>query len=137
MLVVLAARLMDVIYFNYTKEVNQPFNANSFLKRFSVGCIATAISWSCYALWFHKSSSTVEITTTIAILSAFAGGSANLLSGSRVTSMCYSIILLMPYSIVLTLSDDYYHYVLGFLGITFSAIMVASSYKSATFTQTA
>ncbi|WP_096739963.1 putative bifunctional diguanylate cyclase/phosphodiesterase [Pseudoalteromonas atlantica] len=137
MLVVLAARLMDVIYFNYTKEVNQPFNANSFLKRFSVGCIATAISWSCYALWFHKSSSTVEITTTIAILSAFAGGSANLLSGSRFTSVCYSIILLMPYSIVLTLSDDYYHYVLGFLGITFSAIMVASSYKSATFTQTA
>lgn len=137
MLIVLAVRLMDVIYFNYRKGNERLFNATNFLKRFSLGCIATAILWCCYALWFHKGASTVEITTTIAILSAFAGGSANLLSGSRFTSVSYSIILLLPYSLVLALSNDYYHYVLGFLGITFSAIMLASSYKSAEFTQSA
>ncbi|MCQ8890148.1 EAL domain-containing protein [Pseudoalteromonas carrageenovora] len=137
MISILAARAIDVIWFLKDKKSNPLFYANNYLKRFSIGCILTSISWCGYALWFHSSSSTIEITTTIAILSAFAGGSANLLSGSRITAVLYSFILLAPYSFLLTLSDDNYNYVLGILGLTFTAIMIASSYKSATFTQSA
>ncbi|TMP12527.1 GGDEF-domain containing protein [Pseudoalteromonas sp. S3178] len=137
MISLLALRAIDVIWFVKDKKNNPLFYANNYLKRFSIGCILTSISWCGYALWFHSSSSTIEITTTIAILSAFAGGSANLLSGSRITAVLYSFILLAPYSFLLTLSDDNYNYVLGILGLTFTAIMIASSYKSATFTQSA
>lgn len=79
----------------------------------------------------------MEVTTTIAILSALAGGSANLLSGSRFTAVLYSFTLLAPYSFLLTLSNNHYQHVLGLLGLTFATIMIASSYKSATFTHSA
>lgn len=137
MVTLLVIRAVDVVWFIKIKNSNPLFNANNYLKRFSTGCTLTALSWCSYALWFHNGSSTIEITTTIAILSAFAGGSANLLSGSRITAIIYSIILLAPYSILLTLSDNNYHYVLGLLGLTFTVIMIASSYKSASFTQSA
>ncbi|MBQ4858043.1 bifunctional diguanylate cyclase/phosphodiesterase [Pseudoalteromonas sp. MMG007] len=137
MISLLAARAVDVICFVRDKNNNPLFYANNYLKRFSLGCILTSISWCGYALWFHERSSTIEITTTIAILSAFAGGSANLLSGSRITAVVYSFILLAPYSFLLMLSDANYNHVLGILGLTFTAIMMASSYKSASFTQSA
>jgi len=137
MISLLALRAIDVIWFVKDKKNNPLFYANKYLNRFSFGCILTSISWCGYALWFHESSSTIEITTTIAILSAFAGGSANLLSGSRITAVVYSFILLAPYSFLLTLSDANYNHVLGILGLTFTAIMMASSYKSASFTQSA
>lgn len=137
MLSVLLARFIDVLLFSHRKKITPSFNVGNCLKRFRTGCIFTAFSWCGYALWFHSSSSTVEITTTIAILSAFAGGSANLLSGDKLTAVSYSFILLVPYSVVLTFSDSYYHHILGFLGITFSIIMLASSNKSAKFTKSA
>ena len=137
MVVLLAARAIDVIWFYKTKKDSPLFNADTYSKRFSTGCILTALSWCGYALWFHSTSSAIETTTTIAILSAFAGGSANLLSGSRVTAVLYSIILLAPYSFLLTFSNENYNSVLGILGLAFTAIMVASSYKSATFTHSA
>ncbi|MEL0654062.1 EAL domain-containing protein [Pseudoalteromonas issachenkonii] len=137
MVILLAARAIDVIWFYKTKKDNPLFNADTYSKRFSTGCILTALSWCGYALWFHSTSSAIETTTTIAILSAFAGGSANLLSGSRVTAVLYSIILLAPYSFLLTFSNENYNSVLGILGLAFTSIMVASSYKSATFTHSA
>jgi len=137
MVVLLAARAIDVMWFYKTKKDSPLFYADTYSKRFSTGCILTALSWCGYALWFHSTSSAIETTTTIAILSAFAGGSANLLSGSRVTAVLYSIILLAPYSFLLTFSNENYNSVLGILGLAFTSIMVASSYKSATFTHSA
>jgi len=134
---VLTLRVIDVTLFFKTQESNQPYKIHSYIRRFTVGCILTAMSWCGYALWFHNTSSTVEVTTTIAILSALAGGSANLLSGSRFTAVLYSFTLLAPYSFLLTLSNDRFYHILGLLGLTFSTIMIASSYKSATFTHSA
>ncbi|MEL0640938.1 bifunctional diguanylate cyclase/phosphodiesterase [Pseudoalteromonas aliena] len=134
---VLTLRVIDVTLFFKTQKSNQPYKIHSYIRRFTVGCILTAMSWCGYALWFHSTSSTVEVTTTIAILSALAGGSANLLSGSRFTAVLYSFTLLAPYSFLLTFSNDRFYHILGLLGLTFSTIMIASSYKSATFTHSA
>ena len=84
---VLTLRTIDVGLFLKTKKSNKPYNTNYYLSRFSVGCVLTAMSWCGYALWFHSTSSIIEVTTTIAILSALAGGSANILSGSRFTAV--------------------------------------------------
>ncbi|WP_350604136.1 EAL domain-containing protein [Pseudoalteromonas sp. SMN1298-MNA-CIBAN-0114] len=137
MMCVLTLRIIDVGLFLKAQNSRQPYNTHFYLNRFAIGCISTAVSWCGYALWFHSTSSTVEVTTTIAILSALAGGSANLLSGSRFTAVLYSFTLLAPYSFLLTLSNDHYHHILGLLGLTFATIMIASSYKSATFTHSA
>ena len=137
MMCVLTLRIIDVGLFLKAQNSRQPYNTHSYLNRFAIGCISTAVSWCGYALWFHSTSSTVEVTTTIAILSALAGGSANLLSGSRFTAVLYSFTLLAPYSFLLALSNDHYQHVLGLLGLTFATIMIASSYKSATFTHSA
>ncbi|GAA66710.1 bifunctional diguanylate cyclase/phosphodiesterase [Pseudoalteromonas sp. BSi20429] len=137
MMCVLTLRIIDIGLFLKAQNSRQPYNTHSYLNRFAIGCISTAVSWCGYALWFHSTSSTVEVTTTIAILSALAGGSANLLSGSRFTAVLYSFTLLAPYSFLLALSNDHYQHVLGLLGLTFATIMIASSYKSATFTHSA
>jgi|TARA_R110000744_G_scaffold6733_1_gene23339 diguanylate cyclase (GGDEF)-like protein len=137
MMCVLTLRIIDLGLFFKDQNSSQPYNTHCYLNRFAIGCISTAVSWCGYALWFHSTSSTVEVTTTIAILSALAGGSANLLSGSRFTAVLYSFTLLAPYSFLLTLSNNHYQHVLGLLGLTFATIMIASSYKSATFTHSA
>jgi len=137
MMCVLTLRIIDLGLFFKDQNSSQPYNTHCYLNRFAIGCISTAVSWCGYALWFHSTSSTVEVTTTIAILSALAGGSANLLSGSRFTAVLYSFTLLTPYSFLLTLSNNHYQHVLGLLGLTFATIMIASSYKSATFTHSA
>jgi len=134
---VLILRIIDVGLFLNAQKPSQSYNTRFYLWRFATGCVLTAVSWCGYALWFHSLSSTVEITTTIAILSALAGGSANILSGSRLTAILYSFILLAPYSVLLTFSNDNYHHILGLLGLAFSLIMVASSNKSAIFTHNA
>ena len=137
MMCVLTLRIIDLGLFFKDQNSSQPYNTHCYLNRFAIGCTSTAVSWCGYALWFHSTSSTVEVTTTIAILSALAGGSANLLSGSRFTAVLYSFTLLAPYSFLLTLSNNHYQHVLGLLGLTFATIMIASSYKSATFTHSA
>ena len=134
---VLTLRTIDVGLFLKTQKSNKPYNTSSDLSPFSIWCVLTSMSWCGYALWFHSTSSTIEVTTTIAILSALAGGSANILSGSRFTAVLYSFTLLAPYSFLLMLSSDHYQHILGLLGLTFAFIMIASSYKSATFTHSA
>jgi diguanylate cyclase (GGDEF)-like protein len=136
MLFVLILRFVDALLFS--KEVNyQSFVPDKYILRFFLGCVVTAALWSFYAIWFYATASTIEITTTIIILSSLAGGSVNVLSGSRYTAMLFSFILIAPYSCFLIFSEVHYLQILGGLGISFSFIMLLTSNKSASFTQQA
>jgi len=126
-------RLADAIV--WTRKVRQGGKGQQKdLLRFSAGAIATALLWCFYCLYFYPGFDLSELTTCIIIVSAMAGGAVNILSGDKTTSIAYSIILLMPFSLLLLLSPEYYQNLLGGLGMFFSLVMVVSALKSADFT---
>lgn len=126
-------RLADAIV--WARKVRQGFEGQrKDLLRFSAGAITTALLWCFYCLYFYSSFELSELTTCIIIVSAMAGGAVNILSGDKITSVTYSIILLLPFSALLLLSPEYYQNLLGGLGVFFSLVMIVSAIKSANFT---
>lgn len=129
----LLLRLADAIV--WARKVRQGIEGQrKDLLRFSVGAITTAVLWCFYCLYFYASFDLSELTTSVIIVSAMAGGAVNILSGDKTTSVTYSLILLLPYSVVLLLSPEYYRNLLGGLGLFFSLVMIVSAFKSADFT---
>ncbi|ALQ10243.1 diguanylate phosphodiesterase (plasmid) [Pseudoalteromonas sp. Bsw20308] len=133
MVVVLGIRLIDVYYFKRSSKAASYID----LYRFSLSVILTALIWCCYGLYFHSSFSVLELTSIIIIFSALGGGSANILSAHRATCFIYAFLLLIPYSVLLTLSEEHYQNVLGVLGIGFGFVTLIALHKAANFTQNA
>ncbi|WP_340678497.1 EAL domain-containing protein [Paraglaciecola sp.] len=130
----LSLRIIDtVIWYMQNRHVRTP-NGRLALWRFSFGCILTAIAWGVYPVYFFDKMEIVEFSTTAIIISALAGGSTTVLAGSRHLSIIFTVILVIPFSIVGLSSVDKSHYSLGFLGIFFCAIMVITGMKMARFT---
>jgi len=130
---VLLLRLADAIV--WARKVRQGVEGQrKDLLRFSAGALLTAVLWCFYCLYFYASFDLSELTTSVIIVSAMAGGAVNILSGDKTTSVTYSMILLLPYSVVLLLSPEYYRNLLGGLGLFFSLVMIVSAFKSADFT---
>jgi diguanylate cyclase (GGDEF)-like protein len=137
MVAMLMLRFVDYVVWTMHSSKQAKPNGQLGLWRFSLGCILTAMCWSAYALMFFKSMDIVEFSTTVIIVAAMAGGSSSLLSGSHYLSALYSIIMLLPISLMGLLSDQDYRNLLGILGLLFCAIMVFSGLKSARFTRNA
>ncbi|MEM5479693.1 EAL domain-containing protein [Pseudoalteromonas fuliginea] len=133
MVVVLGIRLIDVYYFKRSSKAASYVD----LYRFSLSVTLTALIWCCYGLYFHSSFSVLELTSIIIIFSALGGGSANILSAHRPTCFIYAFLLLIPYSVLLTLSEEHYQNVLGVLGIGFGFVTLIALHKAANFTQNA
>lgn len=129
----LLLRLTDAIV--WARKVRQGFKGQTKdLIRFSTGAITTAVLWCFYCLYFYSGFDLSELTTSIIIVSAMAGGAVNILSGDKTTSITYSILLLLPFSMLMLSSAEYYHNLLGGLGVFFSLVMIVSAIKSANFT---
>ncbi|MCA1930439.1 bifunctional diguanylate cyclase/phosphodiesterase [Rheinheimera sp.] len=129
----LLLRLTDAIV--WARKVRQGLRGKKTdLLRFSAGAISTAVLWCFYCLYFYAGFDLSELTTSIIIVSAMAGGAVNILSGDKTTSVTYSMLLLLPFSALLLSSSEYYHNLLGGLGVFFSLVMVVSAIKSADFT---
>lgn len=126
-------RLADSII--WARKVRQGYQGQrKDLRRFSVGALTTALLWCFYCLYFYRYFEQSELTTSIIIVSAMAGGAVNILSGDKFTSVIYSMLLLLPFSILLLLSPEYFQTLLGGLGLFFSMVMIVSAIKSADFT---
>ncbi len=134
MLAVLVLRAIDTVRFRRKtyQECLRDLKLDRY--RFSSGVVITSFMWSGYVLYFYPFSSVLELTSTMVLISAMAGGAANILSGSRVTSIFYSIVLLAPFSVFLSFSPITTYQTLGILGLLFCVVMVLSSNKSASFT---
>jgi diguanylate cyclase (GGDEF)-like protein len=104
------------------------------IKRYAIGCIATAIAWSLYMVMFFNQLDDVELFLAIIIVSAFAGGSAFLLAASRFTAISYSLILLAPMSLMGLFANQDFKQFLGMLGVGFSFVMVVSCIRASRFT---
>ncbi|MDN3683044.1 EAL domain-containing protein [Vibrio tapetis subsp. quintayensis] len=134
MLIVLSLRAIDTARFRQ-KSHQECFNDLKLDRiRFSSGVVITSFMWSGYILYFYPFTDSLELTSTMILISAMAGGAANILSGSRATAIFYSIVLLAPFSAFLCFSDIATYQTLGMLGLLFCVVMVLSSNKSATFT---
>ena len=134
MLIVLFVRLTDWFYWQKNIGRDELKSGVAELYRFRAGNIATALVWSFYGVYFFDSLSLIEFSTTIIILSSMAGGGSTVLAADKITSISYSIILLIPISLLGITSDQTHHYVLGLLGLSFSGVMVISGLKSSKFT---
>jgi len=136
MTVILSLRFVDLVSWKF-KHQKTEFNGKTALLHFITGANCTAILWSVYAIYIIFHTDIIELTTSIIIISAMAGGSATVLAAHKYTAMFYSFILLAPSSIGLLLSDTYAHQILGILGLSFSFVMIIVSKKSADFTSNA
>ncbi len=104
------------------------------LTRFRIGASLTASLWAFYCIYFYASSDIYELCVSMVIVATLAGGASTVLSGDRFISLLYPQILLIPYSILLTLSGKPELQMLGVLGLLFSCIIFFSALKAAQFT---
>ncbi|WP_238383590.1 putative bifunctional diguanylate cyclase/phosphodiesterase [Colwellia psychrerythraea] len=134
MSILLVLRMVDVIIWK-TKLQHTDFDGEKAVKRYITGVNPTAIMWAIYLVYITKYNSSVELTTTLIAIAAMAGGSATILAAHKYTAMFYAFILLSPASIGLLLSDQHALQLLGFLGVSYSIVMLITSKKSADFTR--
>lgn len=129
----LVLRMVDVIIWK-TKLQHTNFDGEKAVKRYIAGVNPTGIMWAVYLVYITKYTSSVELTTTLIAIAAMAGGSATILAAHKYTAMFYAFILLSPASVGLLLSDQHALQLLGFLGVSYSIVMLITSKKSADFT---
>ena len=134
---VLLLRTIDIFYWHLQNRRAEPPSGRIGLWRFSVGCLLTAVIWSGYCLYFFHYMDIIEFATTVVIVSAMAGGSSTVLAASSLLTACYSVILIIPISILGLLSSDQSRNLLGLLGLLFSLVMVQSGRRSSRFTRDA
>jgi diguanylate cyclase (GGDEF)-like protein len=104
------------------------------IQRYAAGCIATAIAWSLYIFIFYNQLSNVELLFAVIVMSSLAGGSASLLAASSFTAISYSVILLLPISLIGLFAEQEHRQLLGILGLAFVLVIVFSCVKSSSFT---
>lgn len=137
MTIVQLLRLSDMSYFYWRLRYSDAaYNPIAYF-RISVGTLLTAALWSVYAVYIIQNTNIVEVAVTSIIISAFAGGSVSLLSGSRKLSLLYSLVLTMPFAITLLLAEHGIYHTLGILAFVFSIAVMFSSNKAAHFTRRA
>ncbi|KGJ87199.1 putative bifunctional diguanylate cyclase/phosphodiesterase [Colwellia psychrerythraea] len=127
-------RIVDVIHWK-TKLQHTDFDGEKAVKRYITGVNPTGVMWALYLVFITKYNSSVELTTTLIAIATMAGGSATILAAHKYTAMFYAFILLSPASIGLLLSDQHALQLLGFLGVSYSIVMLITSKKSADFTR--
>lgn len=127
-------RIVDVIHWR-TKVQHTEFDGEKAVKRYITGVNPTGVMWAVYLVFITKYNSSVELTTTLIAIAAMAGGSATILAAHKYTAMFYAFILLSPASIGLLLSEQNALKLLGFLGVSYSVVMLITSKKSADFTR--
>ncbi|WP_115718024.1 putative bifunctional diguanylate cyclase/phosphodiesterase [Gallaecimonas mangrovi] len=130
---VLLLRIADILVWR-KESTKADFDSLKALKRFVAGSWFSAMLWAGYSLYFYQYASNSELTFNIIIVSAMAGGAANVLAANKTLAISYCTLLILPYSLILVSSDTDYHQLLGYMGLFFSLVLVVSASKSANFT---
>ncbi|MGX9463154.1 putative bifunctional diguanylate cyclase/phosphodiesterase [Shewanella sp. A14] len=105
------------------------------LYRFATGVLLSAFLWAFYCVHFYNKSTIDELFFSLVIVSAMAGGAATVLSGNKLLSQIYTLLLLMPYSLQMILGDNPAHLLLGFLGLAYAVVMLSVANTAANFTK--
>lgn len=131
--ILIFVRLLDVIWWKENVK-NTNFDGLKAINRYSLGTVLTALLWCAYSLYVFQHEGVIELASNIIIICGMAGGGATVLAASKKTSVLYSLILLLPFSIALLLSDVSYQQILGLLGFAYTAVLLMVTMKLADFT---
>ncbi|MEO9274453.1 EAL domain-containing protein [Marinomonas sp. 5E14-1] len=133
MTIVLSLRLFDLL--QYRRKSSQHFVATpKDLWRFSSLCFLVSSTWGVYPLLFHPFSDSLELITTIIVLSGIGSGVTIMWSANKPTAIACILSMSVPYSILLLLSSDSYERVLGIMGMTYAIAMSLTASKLSSFT---
>tara|TARA_R110000751_G_scaffold154402_1_gene259372 strand:+ start:20601 stop:22643 length:2043 start_codon:yes stop_codon:yes gene_type:complete len=130
---ILLLRLFDLIEWK-SKSSKSASSGLLGIQRYALGSIATAIAWSLYLVIFFNQLNNLELFFPIVILCSLAGSSASLLAASRFISISYSMILLIPMSLMGILSTFEERQILGILGLGFALVMLITCMRASRFT---
>ncbi|WP_435688222.1 EAL domain-containing protein [Paraglaciecola sp.] len=112
-------------------------NGSFGIIRFGTGAIGTAILWSIHSFIYMPTMGVAEFSFNAIVLSAFAAGAIPLLSPSKIISLGYSLILLVPVGIVCLMSEQEYQQFLGYVILPSAFLLIPICYKISKFTQDA
>lgn len=133
MFCILILRLTDTFHWQ-NKVRHGDYDGKRSTHRYVFGVWVTAAMWCLYSLVTFKHAGTTELTFTLIVIAAMAGGGATILNAHKITSIGYAFLLLAPLSACLLIADRQDHRILGLLGLAFCLTMVLTSRKAATFT---
>lgn len=128
-----AWRFWDMRYWQ-TKLDGHEYDATKPMLRFAIARYLTAFALSAYSIMFFDSMDVIELTCTIVIMSAMAGGAATVLAANKGLSLSYAFILLTPLSVLCLFSAENYQNIFGVLGLIFVVVMFSSAKRSSEFT---
>ncbi|GAC20272.1 putative bifunctional diguanylate cyclase/phosphodiesterase [Paraglaciecola arctica] len=130
---ILLLRMCDLAHWNI-KSSKSPSSGLLGIQRYATGCIATATAWSLYVVIYFSPANNVDLLFPILIICSLAGSSASFLAASRFIAISYSMILLVPISVMGLVSEIPHRQALGILGLTFALGMVFTCIRATRFT---
>ncbi|WP_166637605.1 putative bifunctional diguanylate cyclase/phosphodiesterase [Marinomonas balearica] len=110
-------RIVDLLLFRRATRSSSNFNAQKYQRRFSIGCIASAVIWSSYPFLLYQGATVNEQTTSMIVMTGLSGGAATTLAAHKLTSISFIFILMVPYSLILLISSSVHHHGLGVIGL--------------------
>jgi diguanylate cyclase (GGDEF)-like protein len=134
MAVVLIFRLLDAAYWQLKIKPRPDFDGDSAQIRFGIGCISTALIWSGLPLFTFEYITLLEFCVMVIVLSSMAAAGQSVLAANVRIATSYSLILLVPISLLGIISDEDYRVMLGGLGLVFSISSFFTYSKAVKFT---
>ncbi len=129
----LFVRLIDMILWKVKSSLLESSGLFG-IQRYATGCIATAMFWSVYVVVFYPQFNTIELISVIIIITTLASSSPSLLAANRFTAISFSIVLLVPMSVMGVIAEQAHRQLLGTLGLAFTVVVVFSCIRSSRFT---
>lgn len=132
MLVLLLIRALDGAYW-FVKLKHAPYSPRAPFYRFCAGSLVTAVLWAAFGIAIFPTLSTLEVASTMIIMSAMAGGAATVLAPSLPLVITYTTIMVVPMSMraIYDFRDEYN--MLGFLGMLFWLSMCGAASRANIF----
>jgi len=129
----LLLRLFDIAYYR-RKDAKNHISTEKDLWRFFTCSFLVASIWGIYPLLFFPFSDHGELTATVIIICGIASGVANMWSAHRFTAISCVLIMSAPYSILLLLSEEPFHHLIGVMGLAYAIVMSLSAVRFSAFT---
>ncbi len=122
---VLLLRGLDILLHRLNVSSNR--KGRTQVRRFGLGLTATAALWAVFPVAFLAQLNQTGRAYTAIVLCGMAGGSATVLSPSKILSLIFCAFLVLPASVLFLFFPGGENTFLGCLGLMFFVVMVVSS----------
>jgi diguanylate cyclase (GGDEF)-like protein len=129
-------RTFDGAYW-YLRLRNSNYPPRWPLMRFVLGSTLSGLVWAFFCVSLYESMSLIELSTTMVIVAAMAGGAATTLASHLPLVLLYTTLVLLPLSVRALFDSDEQFILLGGLGTMFWVAMCSAAVKANDFTKQA